>query len=268
MVADLIHSALSPRGRSLSGKTALVTGASSGIGLATAALLAREGCHLKLVARRHQRLKELKTSLQGVNPNITIDLYPIDLTSPKFGHLLNEEGTFDVDILINNAGLASGLATVIDSDDADWNRMLATNVNAAFLVSKRVAGLMAQRGGGDIVALSSIAAHDAYEKGAVYCASKHALKAFHQALRLETLGKNIRVMMISPGMVETEFSQVRFNGDTERAKAVYDGVIALSAADIAHSILFMLKQPVHINCDDLVIKPQQQGNPWRVHRTK
>ena len=266
MLQDLIQSALVPRERTLSGKTVLVTGASSGIGLATAVRLALEGCHLKLLARRQDRLNELKNALIGLNPKIRIELYPYDLTSADSMTELKEKNVFDVEILINNAGLASGLASVIDSDEADWQRMISTNVNAAFSISKNVAECMANREGGDIVALSSVAAHDSYEKGAVYCASKHALKAFHQALILETLERNIRVMMISPGMVETEFSNIRFNGDEVRAKAVYRGVNPLSAGDIAHNIVFMLKQPIHVNIDDLVIKPQQQGNPWRIHR--
>lgn len=268
MLQELINSTLIHQSQSLNQKTALVTGASSGIGLATAVLLAHEGCHLKLVARRHERLMELKDSLKNVNSNIKVDLLPVDLTSPDSMTLLSESNAFDVDILINNAGLASGLASVVDSDEEDWERMFSTNVKAALSISKNVARFMTKKKSGDIIALSSVAAHDSYEKGAVYCASKHALKAFHQALRLETLEKNIRVMMISPGMVETEFSKVRFKGDESRANEVYSGVKPLNAADIARNILFMLKQPIHVNIDDLIIKPQQQGNPWRVYRTR
>lgn len=266
MLTDLINSALAVPEVKLTGKSALVTGASSGIGLATAVRLAVEGCHLKLVARRSQRLMELKERLQGISPKIKIELFPIDLTAPESIELLKENSVFEVDILVNNAGLACGLASIAHSQEADWTRMLSTNVNAAFLISKYAATNMATRGRGDIVAISSVAAHDSYENGAVYCATKHAVKAFHQALRLETLEKNIRVMMISPGMVETEFSKVRFNGDETRAKQVYSGVEPLNAADVAQNILFMLKQPNRINIDELIIKPQQQGNPWRVHR--
>ena len=144
--------------------------------------------------------------------------------------------------------------------------MINTNVNAAFRMSREAAIHMSNNGGGDIVVLSSVAAHIAYENGAVYCASKHALRAFHEALRLETISQNIRIMMLSPGMVETEFSLVRFEGDSERAKNVYKGVDTLDAGDVAESLLFALKQSRHINIDDLIIKPRQQGNPWRVHR--
>lgn len=266
MLDHLVHAALAPREQRLFGKTALVTGASSGIGLATAAKLAHEGCHLHLVARRQDRLLELKKTLTGLYSQIKVEVFALDLTSSESISQLREKNAFEADIVINNAGLAIGLASVIESNEEDWSKMLTTNVDAAFLVSKHAASCMAKRGGGDIVALSSVAAHDAYEKGAVYCASKHALRAFHEALRLEVLESNIRVMMISPGMVETEFSKVRFHGDEERAKSVYSGVEPLSGADIAHNILFMLKQPRNTNIDDLIIKPQQQGNPWRVHR--
>lgn len=267
MLQNLISAARARRSTSLAGKCALVTGASSGIGLATAVRLAEEGCHLKLVARRSERLHELKQSLTKLNPDVNIELFPLDLTKESSIDVLNDSCAFEVDILINNAGLACGFASVIDSTRDDWAQMISTNTHAAFLISQRVARHMMSRQKGDIVALSSVAAHDSYENGAVYCATKHALRAFHQALRLETLHKNVRVMMISPGMVETEFSQVRFSGDAARADAVYTGIVPLCAADIAESLIFMLKQPSHVHIDELIIKPQQQGNPWRVHRS-
>jgi NADP-dependent 3-hydroxy acid dehydrogenase YdfG len=266
MISEQIHQALRPRTRSLAGSTALVTGASSGIGLATAARLALEGCHLNLVARRKERLFELKQELLNLNPGIQIRTFALDLTNADATARLIDDGGLAVDILINNAGLARGLTTVIHSSSADWEEMINTNVNAAFRMSREAAIHMSNNGGGDIVVLSSVAAHIAYENGAVYCASKHALRAFHEALRLETISQNIRIMMLSPGMVETEFSLVRFEGDSERAKNVYKGVDTLDAGDVAESLLFALKQSRHINIDDLIIKPRQQGNPWRVHR--
>lgn len=266
MLEKLISAARARKNSALTGKSALVTGASSGIGLATAVRLADEGCHLKLVARRSERLHELKQSLSELYPDVRIELYPIDLTNETSIETLNKSHAFEVDILINNAGLARGFASVVDSTQDDWNQMFSTNTHAAFLISQHAARYMMSKQQGDIIAISSIAAHDAYENGAVYCATKHALRAFHQALRLESLKKNVRVMMISPGMVETEFSQVRFSGDTARADAVYSGVTPLTAADVAESLIFMLKQPTHVHIDELIIKPQQQGNPWCVHR--
>ena len=266
MIETEVKEMLRPRLRSLSNLTALVTGASSGIGLAIAVKLAVEGCHLNLVARRTPRLEELKRELLKLNPGLKIRIFPLDLTAPKTIALLKAEKAFEVDIVINNAGLARGLSSIINSNDSDWNEMLKTNVTAAFQISKESAIAMAKANGGDIVAVSSIAAHFCYENGAVYCATKHAFRAFHETLRLETLDQNIRVMMFSPGMVETEFSLVRFNGDSQKAKKVYDGVEALNGGDVADSVVFALKQSRHINIDELVIKPRQQGNPWKVHR--
>lgn len=265
-ISELIHNALIPRTDNLNGRTALITGASSGIGLAVAARLALEGCHLHLVARREERLIEIKRELCNLNSQVQISIHCIDLLKPDSIATLEKNGAFEIDILINNAGLAKGLSKVVDSFGTDWSQMISTNVNAAFEISRIAAQKMLKKKQGDIVALSSIAAHVAYEKGAVYCATKHALKAFHEALRLETIEHGLRVISISPGMVETEFSLVRFSGDSNKAKAVYQGVHALNAGDVANSIIFALKQPRHVNLDEIVMKPQQQGNPWTVFR--
>ncbi|MBM3382281.1 MAG: SDR family NAD(P)-dependent oxidoreductase [Betaproteobacteria bacterium] len=266
-IKNQIQSVLKPRGQVLRGKTALITGASSGIGLATAVRLALEGCQLNLVARRKERLNELKAELLNLNPTLSVRTFALDLTAPESIQTLLDAGAFSVDILVNNAGLALGLSHVLNSDPNDWEKMLSTNVNSAFRISQEAAKHMANNGGGDIVVLSSVAAHSAYENGAVYCASKHAVRAFHEALRLETVSQNIRVIMLSPGMVETEFSLVRFKGDFERAQKVYDGVEALDGGDIADTLVYALQLARHINIDELIIKPRQQGNPWKVHRT-
>jgi NADP-dependent 3-hydroxy acid dehydrogenase YdfG len=154
----------------------------------------------------------------------------------------------------------------VNSDPSDWDKMLQTNVNAAFRISQEAVKHMVSNGGGDIVVLSSVAGHSAYQNGAVYCASKHAVRAFHEALRLETVGHNIRVIMLSPGMVETEFSLIRFNGNSEKAQKVYEGIEALDGGDIADTLVYALQLSRHINIDELIIKPRQQGNPWTVHR--
>lgn len=268
MMTSLIQAALRKRDDSLAGRRALITGASSGIGLATAVRLASEGCHLNLVARRLSRLQELKTELLKLNPLLQINCLGLDITDANARDILNENKFFDVNILINNAGLARGWDQVVQSTDTDWNAMIQTNITAAFQISRMAAQNMIQSGGGDIVAISSIAAHTSYDNGAVYCATKHAFRAFHEALRLETLHQKLRVILISPGMVETEFSLVRFSGDAQRAKTTYNGVESLDAGDVAECIMFTLKKPPHLNVDELIIKPQQQGNPWRVHRTQ
>lgn len=265
-IEALIQDSLKPRVRDLQGQSALVTGASSGIGLATAVRLAQLGCNLHLVARREERLKQIKDELFRLNKDISIKYYALDLTHKEALTHLESNGATDVDILINNAGLAKGLSTISNSLNSDWSQMIDTNITSAFEVTRHTVRHMIQKKNGDIVVLSSVAAHSAYENGAVYCATKHAVKAFHEALRLETLELNIRVIMISPGMVDTEFSTVRFSGDHARAQSVYQGVQALNAGDVAESILFALRQPRHINLDDIIIKPQQQGNPWKVHR--
>ena len=266
MIKHLVEQSMRVRSSSLQGRTALITGASSGIGLATAVRLVLEGCHLHLVARRKERLTEHKLELLNLNPIVNVIIHCLDVCSADAISQLEQSGALESDIFLNNAGLAKGLSSVVDAEAADWSEMLNTNVNAAFKLSKAVVQRMTTTGRGDIIALSSLAAHTAYENGAVYCASKHALRAFHESLRLETIQHGIRVIMISPGMVNTEFSLVRFNGDVQRAEAVYEGVNELDAGDVAESILFALKQPNHININDILIMPQQQGNPWRVHR--
>jgi 3-hydroxy acid dehydrogenase/malonic semialdehyde reductase len=265
-ISDLVSATLKPRVRSLSGLQALVTGASSGIGLSTAVRLAQEGCHLHLVARRNERLEMLADEIVRINPTVSVKTYSLDLCSPSALDVLDAAGATDVDILINNAGLAKGLSTISDSNPSDWNEMLDINVRSVFELTRRTVQKMILRKSGDILAVSSIAAHSSYNNGAVYCATKHAIRAFHEALRLETLEHGLRVVMVSPGMVETEFSLVRFYGDHKKAQSVYKGVNALDAGDVAESILFALRQPRHINLDEIIIKPQQQGNPWTIFR--
>jgi hypothetical protein len=268
LIEDLVRTAQQPRVRPLAGLRALVTGASSGIGLATAVKLAQEGCHLNLVARRKERLEALAKELKKTAPNISIEIYEADLSDTESPAYLDSAGAADVDILINNAGLAKGLASISDSNPSDWVEMIDTNLRSVFELTRITVKKMILKKSGDVVAISSIAAHTSYNNGAVYCATKHAVRAFHEALRLETLEHGLRVVMISPGMVDTEFSLVRFSGDSQKAQSVYEGIHPLDAGDVAESILFALRQPRHINLDEIIIKPQQQGNPWNVCRTR
>lgn len=246
-------------------RTALVTGASSGIGLATACQLAEAGVHLKLVARREQRLQDIRAALNQRFPDISVDYLVADLACPEAWDTLASAGFYDVDILMNNAGLAIGREPIASSEFKDWKAMLDLNIISAFEITRRVVPGMLERGRGDIVLMGSVAGQIAYEGGAIYCASKHALRAFAQSLRRETCGNNLRVVLISPGMVKTEFSRVRFDSETE-AENIYKGMTPLSGADIARNILFALQQPRHINWDELLIMATAQGGVSKVVR--
>jgi NADP-dependent 3-hydroxy acid dehydrogenase YdfG len=189
-----------------------------------------------------------------------------DVRSPQLVDTMRQQGAFDVDIVVNNAGLARGLDPVATAKFEDWQEMIDTNVTAAFRIAHAALPHMIARGKGHIVMMGSIAGHESYEKGSVYCATKHAVNAFTKALRAETCDKNIRVSVVSPGLAETEFSMVRFSGDTARAASVYQGVKPLDANDIAHHVLFCLKQPEHVNTNEIVILPTAQGSATKVFR--
>lgn len=252
--------------QTLAGKTALVTGASSGFGLAIACQLAQEGVHLHLVARRSDKLLELKNALNARFPSVNVNTISADVRLPEIVSTLESAGALDADILVNNAGLARGLDPVAGAQFEHWQEMIDTNVTSAFRITHAILPRLIAKGGGHIVMISSIAGHESYEKGSVYCATKHALNAFTKALRMETCDKNIRVSIVSPGLAQTEFSVVRFSGDSARAQSVYEGIKALSATNIAHEVLFCLKQPTHVNINEIVVMPTAQGSATRVHR--
>ena len=254
---------------SLKGKLALVTGASSGIGLATAAWLAREGTNLILVARRKEKLELLKKELLDSFPSIDINIIAADVSSGEFISLLERLNALNVDILINNAGLASGKDHVTEMKDEDLTEMVQTNVTSLIRLSSAVSKKMVQKGSGHIINLGSIAGHYTYEGGSVYCATKFAVRAFSETLRQELHDKNVRVSLISPGMVKTDFSLVRFKGDNKLAESVYEGVDCLSASDIARLILKTLKEPFHVNWNEVVILPTVQSPvSYKVKRNK
>ncbi|MGV3525720.1 MAG: SDR family NAD(P)-dependent oxidoreductase [Candidatus Sericytochromatia bacterium] len=249
---------------SLAGQTALVTGASSGIGLATACQLAAQGVHLKLVARREARLLELKAALQQSFPDVRVDVLAADLAQPASWEALAAADFYDVDLLINNAGLAKGKDPVQRAHWQDWQPVIDVNISAAFEMVRRVVPGMLARGRGDVICVGSAAGQIVYEGGAVYCASKHALRAFCQVLRRETCGQNLRVTLISPGMVNTEFSTVRLGATA--AEAVYAGMTPLTPAEVAHQIVLALQQPRHINWDELLVMATAQGGVEKVVR--
>ena len=240
-------------------KTALITGASSGIGLATSVYLAKENVNLILVARREERLIQLQQELKETFPKIRVNILALDLKQKNIISELNKFNALNVDIFINNAGLAITRDFVVDALEEDMDEMIDTNVRAAFKISAAVAKKMVENGHGHIIHLGSVAGLHTYEGGGVYCATKSALRAFSQTMRQELYNKNVRVSLISPGIVHTELSLVRFKGNKDEANKVYEGLKCLQPADIARTIINTLKEPTHVNLDEIVILPTAQA---------
>jgi 3-hydroxy acid dehydrogenase/malonic semialdehyde reductase len=254
--------------RPLTGMKALVTGASAGIGLAAALVLAGRGVQVIGVARRQDRLRSIAEFVANPANGFTGSFRGIvaDATAPEFLATLAHERALDADIVICNAGLARGLSPASQISSVDIQEMINTNFIAVVELVRTILPGMIERGHGAIVGLSSIAAYQSYENGNVYCATKAALRAFFQSVRQETCGQNIRINLVSPGLVETEFSNVRFRGDETRAKNVYAGIKPLTAVDIAAEIIHILDRPDHVNIDDLIILPVQQGSVYKISR--
>lgn len=250
-------------------KIVFITGASSGIGQACATLFAEKGAKLLLCARRKDRLLEIKTQLEHEH-NTHIHIFELDVQNreqvTKSINALPKEWQ-DIDILVNNAGLAAGLSTVQEGDVNDWEAMIDTNVKGLLYITRAVLPLMIKRNLGHVINLGSIAGHQIYPKGAVYCATKHAVKAISQGLRMDLLGTKIRVSSIDPGAVETDFSLVRFKGDKQRAADVYQGMTPLSARDIADAICYCASCPPHVNISEMLIMPTDQAAASMVYRT-
>ena len=241
-------------------RTAVVTGASSGIGAATARRLAAEGFDVVAAARRRDRLDDLAASTPGIRP------VTLDVTSPSSVAGL-AASLDDVAVLVNNAGGAIGVEPVEVADPADWQAMYDTNVLGVLRVTQALLPALERGAGGHIVVTGSIAGHLVYEGGAGYTAAKHAATAVVETLRLELNGRPVRVTEIAPGLVHTEeFSLVRMRGDQAAADAVYAGVKALTADDIADCIAFTVTRPAHVNVDLLVVKPLAQAAPHKVAR--
>ena len=241
-------------------KTAFITGATSGIGKATAELFAKNNIRLILCGRREERLDKLQELLSDLTEVTTLqfDVSKRDEVAAAIESL--PENFKNIDILINNAGNAHGLASIQDGDLDDWDAMLDINVKGLLYVSKAIIPKMIKNNNGFIVNIGSIAAKEVYPNGNVYCASKHAVDALNKAMRIDLNKHNIRVSAIHPGAVETEFSEVRFKGDTERAKTVYADYKALQPEDIADIIHFVVTRPYHVNIEDLVVYPSAQAS--------
>jgi 3-hydroxy acid dehydrogenase / malonic semialdehyde reductase len=253
----------------LMGRTILITGASSGIGAAMARLFSQEGARLVLCARRVDRLQALADELRAAHDSDIHTLH-LDVRDRKSVESLMDhlpEAWRAIDVLINNAGLSRGLEPLHKNDPDDWEEMISTNVSGLLYVTRQILPGMVARRKGDILNIGSTSSHEVYPKGAVYCATKHAVDAITRGLRMDLVDTPIRVMQISPGMTETEFSTVRFKGDHERADKVYQGVHPLKGDDVAEAALFALTRPPHVQVGEIVLWPTSQGASTLVHRS-
>lgn len=245
-------------------KTILITGATSGIGKATAELFAKRGERLILCGRRQERLEQLKEKFKGETHLLNFDVRNRKAVFDAIDSLPNEWK--QIDILINNAGNAHGLDTVDTANLDDWDAMIDGNVKGVMYVTKAILPQMVERKAGQIINLGSIAGIEVYPKGNVYCASKFAVDAFTQGLRIDLNPYNIRICAVHPGLVETEFSMVRFKGDEQRSEGVYNSLDALQAEDVANAIAYMVDVPPHVTVADLTLLPTDQANATIVNR--
>lgn len=243
----------------------LITGASSGIGRATAIALANKGKNLILVARRKDRLDELKYELE-MNHKIDVLVFESDLSKVEnIDQLFEQFQAFKIDVLINNAGFALGKSSIEDYDWYDFNQMIDVNVRAFTRVAQLAIPFIKETKG-HIINISSIAGLEAYEGGSVYCSTKAYVKMMSKSMRIDLTGTGVRVTDIAPGAADTEFSLVRFKGDKKVADAVYNNFVPLYAEDIAETIVFALSRPISVNIEQIVIMPTAQAGATRIHR--
>lgn len=244
----------------LKDKIVFITGASSGIGAACAREFAKQGAKLLLCARRLEKINELAAELQS---EYKVDIYAFQLNVTQHTQVTKTLDSLPLEwkkiaILINNAGLAAGLDSIQEGSVQDWEEMIDTNVKGLLYVTKAILPQMIANNAGHIINIGSIAGHYVYPKGAVYCASKYAVKALTNGLRMDLFGTKIRVSTVDPGAVETNFSIVRFKGDTKRAAAVYEGMDALSPNDVADAVVYCASRPAHVNISEIIIMPTDQ----------
>jgi NADP-dependent 3-hydroxy acid dehydrogenase YdfG len=253
---------------SLANKWVLITGASSGFGEAAAMAFAKQGARLILGARRVERLEQVAAAAREAG-SPAAHVLALDVSSTPSVNAFADfarKHTDKLDVLINNAGGAKGLDKVADGKDEDWEFMMQTNVLGVLRVTRALLPLMMENPGSSILNIGSIAGRTAYEGGSAYCAAKAGELQITRALRLELCGTGVRVSTVDPGFAETEFSLVRFKGDAARAKKVYDGLIPLTAEDIAETLVWVASRPPHVCIDELVIKPTDQAQIYKVHR--
>ena len=248
-------------------KLAVITGATAGIGEATALKLASLGYGVVITGRREERVQALKCAIEK-QYSAEVQCLCFDVRSEQacMENLARIPAEQQIDLLVNNAGLASGLEHIDQGDTQQWNAMIDTNVMGLLYVTRVISPRMVTQCHGHIVTIGSIAGTQPYENGAVYCASKHAVHAISQSMRIDLVAHGVKVTEIRPGMVETEFSVVRFGGDEQRAKGVYSGVAPLTGEDIAEAIGWVVTLPAHVNIDDMLITPQQQANAYTTFR--
>ncbi len=243
------------------GKIIMVTGATAGLGRATAVLFAKNGYNLIITGRRKELLDTLEKELLAFGKNkvlkLNFDVRNRDEVASVLGNLPHEWRS--IDILVNNAGLAVGLDHIDSGNIDDWDRMIDTNIKGLLYVTRAIAPLMVERSTGHIINIGSIAGIEAYENGNVYCATKSAVNLLSKTMRIDLLKNNIKVTNIAPGLAETEFSLVRFKGDSEKAKVPYKGIDPLTAEDIADVIYYCATLPAHVCINDLVITPTMQA---------
>ena len=254
----------------LSGKIVFITGASSGIGKACAEEFAREKADLILTARRSERLEKLAEELVK---KYSIKIKTLKMDVRNYSEVVKNFDSLSpewkaVDILINNAGLAKGFDKLYEGNIDEWNEMIDTNLKGLLYVTRTVLPEMVKRKKGHIINIGSTAGHEVYTNGNVYCATKFAVNALSRSIRLDVLEKNIKVSTVDPGMVYTEFSEVRFSGDKARAEKVYDGVKPLYPEDVAGAVLFCATRPEHVNINEIILTTQAQASSTQIYRQK
>lgn len=265
-VSFLLHPCLNPM--PLSQQTVLVTGASSGIGQACAEAFAAAGAHLLICARRVERVETLAQQLQD-KFGVEVHAFGLDVRDRAATAMAFESLPAvwqPIDIIVNNAGLSRGLEPLQEGSYQDWDEMIDTNVKGLLNVSRTLLPGMIARGGGQVINIGSIAGHEVYPGGAVYCASKHAVDAITRGLRMDLNGTGVRVSTIDPGLVDTEFSSVRFHGDEDRASKTYVGMTPLAAADVAATVVWVASRPPHVNAAEILLLPADQASCTIVHR--
>ncbi|UCH66024.1 MAG: SDR family NAD(P)-dependent oxidoreductase [Ignavibacterium sp.] len=254
--------------RDLKHRTVFVTGASSGIGKACATLFAEAGANILLAARRIEKVNKLSEELRKQykikTKEIKLDVRNYDEVTKTLS--LIDDQWKQIDILINNAGLARGFDKIHEGKVEDWDEMIDTNIKGLLFVTRRVLPLMVERKSGHIINIGSIAGHETYPSGNVYAATKFAVNALSKSIRMDALDKGIKVTSIDPGLVETEFSLVRFSGDEKQAKSVYNGLTPLTANDIAETVLFCATRPENVNINEMIITPLAQASTAHYYR--
>ena len=251
----------------IEGKTAVITGATSGIGESCARLFAERGANLILLARREERLNALRAELSGTGVDVDVRVHDVRdrALAEELAADLRERGVVP-DVLLNNAGLGRGLATIQEGDIEDWEEMIDTNVKGLLYMTRAILPLMVERDQGHVINIGSIAGRWVYPGGNVYSATKFAVYALNEAMSIDLVGTNVRVSSIEPGAVETEFSLVRFHGDEERAEKIYQGYTPLTPDDVADAVFYVANAPPHVNVLQLVMMCTDQRSATVFHK--